>query len=304
MRSIVFFLLIVVVTIVVIYFLNSTNHKDKSTKKTEHFEKIIEFDSIDSIKNNKEVLNYLNRNTIYELKSKTGSDMNDKNKLINMYFGQITKFNSSDKQILSKHINNIISNKTLNKHNLTSIISQTDFNICEKWNLIKIENTLEFGYPYTLGKFIFIPEKLIKDDNILTKILVHEKLHIIQRYNKKYYYSLYNKLYGKYMFKIDPRNVDISDLEHIWITNPDSNDELWLIKDQNNLYIVPYINKETYVDTNYAYKVIEINNSFKILDEKVNKKLLDINILFSGNSNINYTHPNETYVDQFLIEIF
>ena len=307
MTGILLFFSVIVIVIVTIYLLNNNSKKTLDSESIyEHFDRLIEFDNINSIKNNHQVLEYINRNTIYELKSKSGLDKN--NDRIKSYLNHILEFSDVDKQILTKHINNINDNGILDRNNLTSVIKDGKFNTCKKWNLIKIKNTLEFGYPYTLGKFIFIPERFINDDSALTKILIHEKLHIIQRHNKKYYESLYGKLYGKYIFRINPDNIDISDIEHIWINNPDSNNELYLIKHQNNLYIVPYINKKTYVDTNYAYKVIEINNlssyKFKVLTEKVSKNLLDFNILFSNNTSINFTHPNETYVDQFISELF
>lgn len=302
MTQVLLFLLIIIIIIVAIYLFNGKKYSSKS----EHFSKTIEFNNVNSIKDNKQIIDYINRNTIYELKSKIGLDSNDDK--IKQYFSHIIEFNKKDEQILTKHINNIIKNGILNKDNLTSVIKNKNFNICEKWNLIKTKNTLEFGYPYTLGKFIFMPERFIKDDKNLTKILVHEKLHIIQRNNKMYYKALYDKLYGKYIIEINPKELDISDIEHFWIHNPDSNNELYLIKHQNNFYIVPYINKESYVDTNYAYKVIEINNlssyKFKVLSEKVSKNLLDFNVMFSNGASINFTHPNETYVDQFTNELF
>ena len=54
------------------------------------------------------------------------------------------------------------------------------------WTFAFVANNYEQGYPHTRGAVIFISNNTINSNNgELTKTLIHESVHIYQRYNKK-----------------------------------------------------------------------------------------------------------------------
>lgn len=54
------------------------------------------------------------------------------------------------------------------------------------WVFAHINNNYEQGYPHTRGKIIFISNNTINsDNNTLIKTLIHESVHIYQRFNKE-----------------------------------------------------------------------------------------------------------------------
>ena len=61
-----------------------------------------------------------------------------------------------------------------------------------KWYLIKTRNNLEYGRPFTLDKYIFLPKKNIFNNSI-EETLLHEYIHIDQRKNQRRYNNLYKR---------------------------------------------------------------------------------------------------------------
>jgi hypothetical protein len=51
------------------------------------------------------------------------------------------------------------------------------------WKIAKIDDTLENGYPHTLGDIIFLPEQFFNkyNDSDMLKTLLHEQIHVYQR---------------------------------------------------------------------------------------------------------------------------
>ena len=114
---------------------------------------------------------YLDKLSIIELKHKINNyHINSKEKLINEYKNRIGFFTSNEKTQLSLITNEI--NKRLN--------------IDYSWFFVKFKN-IEFNFPFTIDKYIFLPENIIQnlENNYRYRnLLVHEKLHIIQRFNQ------------------------------------------------------------------------------------------------------------------------
>ena len=100
------------------------------------------------------------------------------------------------------------------------------------------------------------------------------------------------------LHKYSLNQLDYSNINNLWITNPDSNDDIWLIKNNNKLYIVPYLFKISHITNNQAFEVIKKNNKYIVLNKIENINNLNYYKLFKNNTNI--AHPNETYVDEFL----
>ena len=267
-----------------------------------------------------------------ELAIKTGfksNITNDKNKYVDKYLSKIGKFTDEEKKYLINHINNIHIENIINQSNIGVELSNDQFNtLHNQWNIVKTTNKLEFGFPYTLGNFIFMPESFVKitnnsnynennsmlsndNSNTINKtlklILVHEKLHIFQRNYQMLYNNLYKNLYGEYLLSIDYENLIIDDVIDKYITNPDSNTTLWIIQDpQNNeYYFIPYMldNSKNYVINNVPHRLQKINTNnndikYKITTDTIPKINLKYSELF--NNNINLAHPNETFVDVFI----
>ena len=61
------------------------------------------------------------------------------------------------------------------------------------WNIIKLEDDIDWGFPHTLGNYIMIQQKHLGDMDSLAELLFHEQLHIIQRNNKGIFRDFYIK---------------------------------------------------------------------------------------------------------------
>uniref|UniRef100_A0A6C0DLE3 Uncharacterized protein n=1 Tax=viral metagenome TaxID=1070528 RepID=A0A6C0DLE3_9ZZZZ len=66
-----------------------------------------------------------------------------------------------------------------------SLIAKNFFNNGYMWKFSLIDNVYEEGFPHTRTDIIFLsPNVINNDDDALIKILIHESIHIYQRYNK------------------------------------------------------------------------------------------------------------------------
>ena len=117
------------------------------------------------------------------------------------------------------------------------------------WNFIKTQSPLEFGYPYTIDKYIMIPENYLKamksgNTNIMEEMFIHEALHIIQRKNLQYFKNIYQK---KYKLILASYIVPYKAISKFIVTNPDSMGLKWIIPQGNKYYYVPmlYVNGKT-----------------------------------------------------------
>jgi hypothetical protein len=137
------------------------------------------------------------------------------------------------------------------------------------WKFVKIHGNLEFGYPFTLGEFIFIPHTWLematsasknldytqfstavnraihtphnssKNDYVLKSfvyILAHERIHVHQRENP----SIYKELHKTLGFVEVPQNKIVLDdwTNTVRVTNPDSyRNCTWLIQLRDQWYL-------------------------------------------------------------------
>ena len=77
------------------------------------------------------------------------------------------------------------SNYLLNKYLYKDLFKNNKIN---NWNICITKNNFMFNFPFTLGNIIFLPYEYIinaihKNDNDYIITLIHEKIHIYQRYN-------------------------------------------------------------------------------------------------------------------------
>ena len=140
------------------------------------------------------------------------------------------------------------------------------------WKFVKIHSMLEFGYPFTLGEYIFMPHQKLQEavkamhalkcvdysqfeaavqrathtpwnsnkwDSILkvfTYLCAHERVHVHQRYNP----VMYDKLYSSIGFKAVAKSKVVLDdwtLSHR-VTNPDGRrGTMWLTEINDQWYL-------------------------------------------------------------------
>ena len=110
-------------------------------------------------------------------------------------------------------------------------------------NFIKVADYIEFGFPFSIGTYIVLPErilnnnnKLLKDRDRLTTILLHEQIHIHQRSHGRMYRQFFSDL-G--FVPCDTLTLPAS-LAAFLINNPDDNGEQWVYKhDTDDYYYWP-----------------------------------------------------------------
>ena len=154
-----------------------------------------------------------------------------------------------------------------------------------------------FELPFTLENIIFIPynylyncfENKLKNNFICT--LIHEKIHICQRYNMNLWFS-YIKILDDNWILIDKNNklynlikLLNSNLKFKIIKNPDTNyDHYYIYKKNNNLYygvlilINNTINTKWFIIKNNElneinYSVLEHEHPFEIFAYEISKKI-------------------------------
>ena len=178
--------------------------------------------------------------------------------------------------LLNKYLSNNLSNNLNNNENINT------------WNICITKNNFMFDFPFTLGSIIFLPisyiiscDKESKNNEYITT-LIHEKIHIYQRYNL----NIWNKYIEKYS---NWKKININYLlnsDNI-IYNPDTlyinNQYLYII---DNILYFGYLNKELKTEwINIDNKEIITNKllpeyehpfeelAYKISNDLINKKI-------------------------------
>ena len=183
------------------------------------------------------------------------------------------------------------------------------------WNLSISENIF-FNYPFTISNVIFIPIDYINicfnKNNIIEfiKTLIHEKLHIGQRYNEIIWEKYINEIDSKWT-KINKQNELFNVIENNILNNSNAliSNQFQFISNpdtyyDNFKYIYNYHNKMYY--GHYVYNKITklINKKYFIINyDKIsnNYKILNTNKIF------NEEHPYEVYaykISEELIKIY
>ena len=124
---------------------------------------------------------------------------------------------------------------------LKSIYPSFDY---DNWYMIKSNSKIEGNMPFTIIKYIIIPETYINKSmeletnksiessiKYLGDILIHEKMHIFQRQNQQ----LFNKFYQKYWHFSYLSNMNIPEnIESKIRSNPDGLDINWIYTNPKN----------------------------------------------------------------------
>ena len=162
------------------------------------------------------------------------------------------------------------------------------------WNIIKMNDDIDWGFPYTLGNNIVLPKRVISENPAeLAKTLFHEQLHIIQRNEKSIFNDFYVKewKFQEYSLPDDPW------INKYLVHNPDS-DNFYLYKLTPELLILPLpttFNKHHKFDEH----VLFLTKDLKILskDDKPHvepmRNVIQYNQRFYNADSL--YHPNEIF---------
>jgi hypothetical protein len=209
------------------------------------------------------------------------------NKNIYSYYRHLVRYPTNSEKNSIENIFRVIKNDIGNKY---KPILDLPF---RTYIFSKIEN----NFPHTHHNSILIPEIFPLNNSYITKnTLLHEKLHIIQRFKKENFYRLYEKYWNF-------RYIRIKNLDRIEIfsrTNPDGLDNNWVFSINGiNIVLMSLYNKNyKYLSDVTSYGIYLDKNSNLILPIR-KKKLRDIKEFtdFFGNLNGNNYHPNEISAD-------
>ncbi len=238
---------------------------------------IILFKKNNNIKylSHKEFINITNSSDYFQKMNKYDLKVrkcNTKEEYLKKYQSGYKHFNIIE-QIILLYIVNIIDKKIKKFKKFKSI----------PWIFVKLNSTLENGYPHTLQNVIILPSNFFMNYSINT--IIHEKVHIYQRIYYNYTEILYN-LWGFTKVNINfDNNRNNPDLFNNYSYN-------------NNLLIQLYNNNPNELYDSKPYLINLINNKKNI----INKTIINDNNL--PNIYINrLEHPNEIMAEMITLYI-
>ena len=220
---------------------------------------------------------------MYKHKVSNDHDIIDRQLFIKKYTNSILSVDKKYAKMLDDYV--IKCNKLLDKYPIFGRY---------KWNFMMSINNLEQNMPFTLDQYIIIPKVMLesiyenykhghfKTDFINT--LIHEQIHIIQRFNQdkfdKFYLDYYKHfLLRKYNDMIPPI------LDKKYMSNPDSNNSIWLYRIKGEVYIPLLIYENGKIKSN-AYNIDNFND---IID--LDRYKYDLGYKYD----ISFYHPNEVF---------
>ena len=152
--------------------------------------------------------------------------------------------------------------------------------------------------PFTIDKYIILPKNTLEDllqsykhghfktDFIDT--LIHEKTHVIQRFNQSRFDTFY-KTYYKHIVvrKFNDVIPDVLDKNHM--ANPDSNNSIWLYKLKNHTYIPMLVYSDNKIKS-FAFNIEDYND---VIDLKIKlNMILDTDTIFLFIILMRFSHVN------------
>ena len=109
-----------------------------------------------------------------------------------------------------------------------------------KWiYAITDNNKYEEGLPHTRINIIFLSKNIFKNtDSDLTNTIIHEKIHIYQRFNS----DLFNRILASMNYSIVDRNL-VENI-HLIRSNPDVNNNIYIDNNTKKYFICLYRNEK------------------------------------------------------------
>jgi len=185
-------------------------------------------------------LENFNENVVFLSKEETKEFIkNDQDKYINnlsIYDLRARNVKTND-EYLNKAINSCLDFNQNQKEKLKICVKEAIkyFNNNFNWTFALVNDNYEGGFPHTRSSIIFLSPIIINYSNIeLIKTLIHESIHIYQRFNK----TEIQKYLDNNGFIIS-RKRNKNSLER---SNPDLDD--FIYKDKNNNELVAYYKSE------------------------------------------------------------
>jgi len=171
---------------------------------------------------------YIKNMTIYDLRARK---VKTREEYINIIVTNVLDFNEFQ----------------MNKLKRCSIKASEYFNNGKEWKFALISSAYEEGFPHTREDIIFLsPSILNLDDNMLIKTLIHESIHIYQRYNKREM--------DEYMIKNGFEKIRKKNKGELIRSNPDLDE--FIYKDKNGIEMKALYNENYYKSLLAKYKEI------------------------------------------------
>lgn len=212
--------------------------------------------------------NYINNLSSYDLVARKCKLNNEyKTKIINC----ISNFSELQKQVITE--GTIEADKFLKNYN--DLFDGNDI-LKYKWNFALTTNNnndeYEEGLPHTREDIIFLSDKIIpnKCNSNFINTLIHEKIHIFQRYNTDLMEKIINNLGFKRTSEKNIKQRSNPDLnKYIYINK--NNEKLQCLYDNNNptsIQNVNCLNNTTLFEHPYEYLAYTIANKYNALELK------------------------------------
>jgi hypothetical protein len=284
--SVILLLIVIILFILFLYIYITNNNTTKSKyiciflEKQEAFNELFD-NSLEPFLQDDNITQLqlkLNNNTI--------NDHNRNDLVQKIYKQHILDFTDDEKNILDEYVKYI--------HHQTPKI---------KWVFIKLSDAITNNLPYTRNRAIILFPSFIQSlyttnnnrfNRRLLETLIHEHIHVYQRYNRSLFERYYNDLGFMKVNITLPHNTQI-------VSNPDGLD-YWVFKIKNNYILPVLINSDTNSFKGYNFKY-----SYYMLDSNMNyrdytlynlKELKEYTDIYCNNPYIhNIYHPNEISSD-------
>lgn len=149
------------------------------------------------------------------------------------------------------------------------------------WKFAKSLNNVEYNYPHTIKDIIILPNHFVTMNIMkLVDIVLHEKVHIFQRYYPIYTMKLYIDHWHLNVYKLEKEEKERA--------NPD----ISMIKFS---YFNPYVNKQVYNYTEYRESPQNMKDTIlkeiRLQDKSLDKSRIYYDIIHDNN--YQSEHPNE-----------
>ena len=181
------------------------------------------------------------------------------------YFDLIARKVKTSNEYISKIINQCLTfNETqIEKLDKCSKVANSFYFNKYKWKFALIDNVYEEGYPHTREDIIFLSPKVINySEDELIEILIHESIHIYQRYNKDEINN-YLLLNG---YRISRKRGT----EPLIRANPDLDE--YIYKDKNNIEMIYKYSSINPININDLVKSSNNEHPFEIMAYEISNK--------------------------------
>ena len=221
----------------------------------------------------------------------------------NEYLSKLSKIDlqvrgiENKENIYEKYLNSIRHTNNTQTVQLKELFNDIDDAITDYKHILDIPFTIYIInkyeiFPHTHFNNIFLPHT-IKLTDYIKPMLLHEKIHIVQRIHKNLFYDLYINYWNFKKIKIN--NLDI--VESKSRINPDGVDNNWVFSyNKTNILLLALYN-ETPSDisdvTLYGINVNKENEIIVPIEKQMLEKIPEFINFFGMDSFGNNYHPNE-----------